>query len=73
MKVTDLIDKLKTMPAGAPVLVQGYEDGFDSTKAVKEISVVKNPNASDYNGEYDEAGKNDKGAVEAVVIMGNRR
>ena len=54
-------------------MVQGYEDGFDSTKAVKEISVVKNPNASDYNGEYDEAGKNDKGAVEAVVIMGNRR
>ncbi len=73
MKVKDLIDKLKTLPADAQVLVQGYEDGFDSIKTVKEIATAKNSDARDYNGEYEEIGKDSKDAVSAVVILGNRR
>ena len=73
MKVKDLIVKLKTFSADAQVLVQGYEDGFDSVKIIKEITVAKNPKAAFYNGEYEEMEKGSKVAAQAVVIAGNRR
>ncbi len=73
MKVKDLIDKLTFLSAEAQVLVQGYEDGFDNIKTVKEINVTKNLDAADYNGEYEETEKSKKDAVLAVVILGNRR
>lgn len=73
MNVKDLIEKLKTFPAGAQVLAQGYEDGYDSIKSVNEAAVAKNPAAADYNGEYEDAETGAKGAIKAVVIMGNRR
>lgn len=73
MIVKDLIGKLKILPADLPVLVQGYEDGFDGIRTVKEITVTRNPNAKDYNGEYEETEKKDKNAALAVVILGNRR
>ena len=69
MKVKDLIVKLKNFSADAQVMVQGYEDGFDSVKTIKPITVVKNPKAAFYNGEYEET---EKGTV-SVVIIGNRR
>ena len=69
MKVKDLIVKLKAFSADAQVMVLGYEDGFDGIKTVKLITVVKNPKAAFYNGEYEET---EKGAA-SVVIMGNRR
>lgn len=73
MNIKDLIKKLKTFPASAQVLVQGYEDGYDSIKFVHEAEVVKNTNAADYNGEYDDADIGARSAVKSVVIMGNRR
>ena len=73
MKVKDLIEKLSTFPANAQVLVKGYEDGFDSIKSVNESAVAKNPDAADFNGEYDNAETGGKDAIRAVVIMGNRR
>ncbi len=73
MTIKDLIEKLKTFPADAQVLVQGYEDGYDSIKSVNEIAVAKNPNTADYNGEYEDAEPSGKGVIKSVVIMGNRR
>lgn len=74
MKVSEFIDVLKTMPADAQVLVQGYEDGYDNIKTVRQIPVVKNPKNHDWSGEYDDSLKeNDKKAFPAVVILGNRR
>lgn len=73
MKVKDLIDKLKPLPADIPVLVQGYEDGFDDIKDVRLTLVLKNPEAQDYNGKYEEVEKGKKDAVPVVAILGNRR
>jgi len=53
--------------------VQGYENGFDSIKSIKEFVAAKNPEAHDYDGEYEETKIDDKNAFQAVVIMGNRR
>ncbi len=74
MTINELIEKLKTFPDDAHVLVQGYEDGFDNIKVVRQIPVVKNPKDHDWSGEYDEPmGENDKNTFPAVVIFGNRR
>ncbi len=73
MKVKDLIDKLKSFPADAPVMVQGYEDGYDAVKVVREVSVTKNSTAEDWNGEYEEASAGGKNSISAVVILGKRR
>lgn len=73
MKVKELIDELKILPADAQVLVQGYEDGFDSIVAVKEITVAKKPDTADYNGEYEEVAEKDQNGMRVAVILGNRR
>ena len=73
MKVKGLIDNLKALPAEAQVLVQGYEDGYDSVISVRKLTVISNPAAEDWNGEYEEAEKAGKGVISAVVILGNRR
>ncbi|MBF0216352.1 MAG: hypothetical protein HQL30_05085 [Candidatus Omnitrophica bacterium] len=49
MKVKELIDRLKALPAETQVLAKGYEDGFDGIIAVKEIAVAKKPAAADYS------------------------
>lgn len=36
MNIKDLIEKLKTFPAGAQVLVQGYEGGYDIRMTTKK-------------------------------------
>lgn len=71
MKVSELIDALKTMPTDAQVLVQGYESGYDDIVRLEERPVVKNADTNDWDGEYDDA-ENDS-ATKAVVILGNRR
>ena len=73
MNVKELINELKTLPANAQVMVQGYEDGYDIVKSVRQITVAKNLKAQEWNGEYEEAEKNDKDAVSAMVLLGNRR
>jgi hypothetical protein len=73
MNVKDLIEKLKTFPAGTQVLVQGYEGGYDDIARIDEKTVIKDPEAAEYYGEYDDAENSGKGAVESVVITGNRR
>ena len=73
MIVKELIEKLKNFPPDAQVLVQVYEDGYDDIVRSEERMVVKNPNAADYNGEYEDADPAVKGTIKSVVIMGNRR
>lgn len=73
MKVKDLIDRLNTFPPDLQVLVQGYENGYDGVVRIEKISVAKNIDAADYDGEYDNSEKNDEYIVESVVIVGNRR
>ena len=73
MNIKDMIEKLKTFPAGAQVLVQGYEGGYDDIVRIEGKTVIKNPEAAEYYGEYDDAENSGKGAAESVVIMGNRR
>lgn len=73
MKVKDLIEKLKNFPADEEVLVQGYEDGFDGVVSIQKMRVAKRSQPRDWESEYEEAEKDSKSAITAVVIEGNRR
>ena len=73
MEVKELIEQLKSLPADALILVQGYEDGFDEIVAVKEVPVVKRPAPYHWEGQYEDAEKDRKDVITAAVIFGNRR
>jgi len=66
MTVSELIDKLQTMPPDALVVSEGYEDGYDSIKVVSVISVEENPQKQWYLGKYIDS-KN-PGALKVVFL-----
>lgn len=56
MNVKELIEKLQTLDPEMPVMVDGYETGYDE---VKEVCIIDNlkklpENKPYYDGEYDE-------------------
>lgn len=73
MNVKDLIEKLKIFPAGTQVLVQGYEGGYDDIIRLEEKMVIKNLDAAEYYGEYDDAENSVQSSDKSVLIVGNRR
>ncbi|HBX50355.1 MAG: hypothetical protein A2275_12420 [Bacteroidetes bacterium RIFOXYA12_FULL_35_11] len=66
MTVSELIQKLQTMPPHALVVSEGYEDGYDAVKKVSLISVAENPKKEWYVGKYIDSKKAD--ALEVVFL-----
>ncbi len=52
MTVSELINRLQTLPPNALVVSEGYEDGYDTIKRISVISVTENPNQEWYVGQY---------------------
>lgn len=52
MIVSELIEKLQTLPPDALVVGEGYEDGYDTIKRVSVITVEENPQQEWYLGQY---------------------
>ncbi len=62
MTVQDLINALLLLPNDAEILVDGYENGFDSVHELQQIQVVQVKNPEDFNGQYQlETDLNDRG------------
>jgi hypothetical protein len=59
MTVSELIDKLQTMPPDALVVSEGYEDGYDSIKEVSVIAVEENQQKKWYLGKYIDSSNDD--------------
>ena len=77
MTVAELIQKLRSWPDDTPVLVEGYETGWDSIHRLVEAQAVPYPSPGDWDGEYDLIGKVDPSLVKtdpvrAVLIVGRR-
>jgi hypothetical protein len=53
MKVSELIEILKSFPKDSLVVADGYEDGYDSIKKVKVIKVKEVEVKEWYYGNYD--------------------
>ena len=63
MIVQQLIEILKTYPADALVVTEGYEDGYESIKKVALIQVEENKDKEWWNGRYN---KVNNGGLEVV-------
>jgi len=66
MKVSDLIEILKTFPEDTIVVTDGYEDGYEPLKKVKLIKVTEMEEKQWYYGKYDWS--NSSNAIEVVFL-----
>lgn len=68
MNVVDLISELSKFPSDMPVLVNGYEEGYENIASIKIHTVAKRINPEWYYGEFDDSTDTAAGAKKAVVI-----
>ncbi len=66
MTVSQLIQKLQTLPPDALVITEGYEDGYDTIKNVSLIPVKENPEKEWYLGKYTDS--EETKAMQAVFL-----
>ena len=75
MTVEELIARLEALPPESPVLVEGYETGFDDIVELTPEHVVRYRHAQEWDGEYQAPGRFsnlETGVRQAVVIRGRR-
>jgi hypothetical protein len=69
MTVKELIEKLQQFPADCPVVLDGYEDGYNEATDIRTKTVARQDAAEWFNGEFDDA----EGGDVAVLITSARR
>ena len=52
MTAEELIKRLKSLPSETPVLVEGYETGFDEIVDLKALEVFRLDQPAEWEGEY---------------------
>lgn len=72
MTVQELINILNNCNKSLPIVVQGYEGGFDDVIGIKETRLILDANSEDYLGHHESA-KNDINASIAIWLVSNRR
>lgn len=70
MNIKELIEELKTYPPDMPVIVEGYESGYNDITEIKEISVVLNHNKQWYYGAHADAELEELPGVKALLLSG---
>ncbi len=69
MTVNELIEQLKRYPADAPVVVHGYENGYDLVTDILPKSIETETSITWYNGQCTDA----EDGTPAVLICSERR
>ena len=69
MTVKELIEKLQQFPADCPVVLDGYEDGYNEATDIRRKTIASQDAAEWFNGEFDDA---EEGHA-AVLITSARR
>lgn len=75
MTAEELIAQLRKLPPEAPVLVEGYETGFDDIVELSPEQVVRYRHAQEWDGEYqtlDRFSNTETERLQAWVISGRR-
>lgn len=75
MTVKELIERLQTRPPDTPVLVEGYETGFDEVVGLSRHELVRYRHAQPWDGEYQPVERFKTPAsdtIQAAVILGRR-
>ena len=71
--VRELAEILKSFPQDLPVLVSGYESGFENFMHPTVKKLKHKPENMYYDGEFQYADKEDQGTFEGVVLIRDER
>ncbi|MBL4774912.1 MAG: hypothetical protein JKY87_02485 [Mariprofundus sp.] len=66
--VAKLIEALKEFPAETPVVVSGYESGYENIMPPKMIKLQHQKENKYWDGEFQEAEQEDKHVFDAIVL-----
>lgn len=69
--VATLIEALKKFPQDAPIVVSGYESGYENIQSAKFLKVQQKRDNKYWDGEFQEVTQEDSDTLNAVVL--NRR
>ena len=72
MNVEELIEQLRQLPGNLPVLVEGYETGWDGIHELRIAGVVPYRKAEEWDGEYHLATDFKQAGQPAVLLVGRR-
>ena len=75
MTADEVIARLRIFPPDTPVLVEGYENGFDEVIELKGQDVVRYRHAQQWDGQYQPPERFEEpatGIMQAAVILGRR-
>jgi len=67
--VGELIEALKAFPRDLPVVISGYESGFENFFLPVAMKLQHLPDNPYWDGEFQFAGKEDKNSFEGVVLQ----
>lgn len=73
MTVDELLEQLRQLPGNLPVLVEGYESGFDGIRELRTAGVVPYRKAEAWDGEDHLATEFKQAGQPAVLLVGRRR
>lgn len=66
--VGQLIATLKEFPEDMPIVVTGYEDGYENILPPKKADLKYRPDAPYWSGPFEHAEPNDKNTFTAIII-----
>lgn len=72
MTAAELMERLRSLPPDLPVLVEGYETGWDVIHLMREFGAESVPNANDWDGEFREASESGRSGRPADLLVGRR-
>ena len=72
MNVEELIEQLQQLPGNLPVLIEGYETGWDGIHELRTAGVVPYRKAEAWDGEYHLATEFKQAGQPAVLLVGRR-
>ena len=70
MNIRELKNILAHYPEDMPVIVAGYEGGYNDLSAVRHISILRDTHSESYMGQHDDAPNTAPDAELALLLTG---
>ncbi len=72
MTVQELIKRLEALPSECQVLVEGYENGWDTLLELQIANLTRQQPCEDWDGEFERVTPDLQDAEKCVLLVGRR-
>jgi hypothetical protein len=72
MTVQELIKRLEALPPECQVLVEGYENGWDTLIDLQIANLTRQQPCEDWDGEFERVAPDTEDAAQCVLLVGRR-